>query len=382
MIYADYNATAPLRPEVLEAMQPYLLQEFGNPSSSHQAGRRARTAVETAREQAADFLHASVQEIFFTSGGTEADNWAVQSAAEEMLAKGKNHVITTAFEHPAVLETCRSLSRFGIEITYIHPDRDGRISSDAVKAAVTDRTGLVSVMYVNNEVGTIQPVEQIGAFCREKGILFHTDAVQAAGNLPMDMDRIKADLLSLSGHKLGAMKGTGLLYVRQGLRLPPFLHGGGQERKRRAGTENVPGIVGLGRALELTKQTLSEKEKRLSLLREELEKKILLIPGAQINGAGTKICSTINASFAGVEGEGIVLSLDRKGICISSGSACSSCGGEPSHVLTAMGLTKELAKSSVRISLGEEHTMEDIAVIARELAQAVEQFRQLFGMTI
>ncbi len=379
MIYADYAATTPLRPEVLEAMLPYLQNQFGNPSSSHRAGRGAKIAVETAREQAAKYLHASVQEIFFTGGGTESDNWALEAAAEEMLSKGKNHLVTTRFEHPAVLETCRHLTRWGIDVSYVTPEPDGRVTPEAVKAAVTNQTGLISVMYVNNEVGTIQPVAEIGTFCREKGILFHTDAVQAGGNLPIDVNRINADLLSLSGHKLGAPKGIGLLYVRQGLKLTPFLHGGGQEHGKRSGTENVPGIVGFGKALELVEETLPDKIKRISPLRDRLEQEILTIPGAKINGAGPRICSVCNVSFSGVEGEAVVLSLDRKGICVSSGSACSSCGGTPSHVLQSMGLTEELAKASVRVSLGEEHTIEDVFKISGELSRTVAQLKELFG---
>ena len=380
VIYADHAATTPLDPRVLEAMLPYLREQYGNPSGVYSVARAARRAVETAREQAAQALGAQVREIFFTGGGTESDNWALAGCMELLRAEGKRHLITTNIEHPAVLETCRWLEQHGVSVTRLPADEDGYVTAGQVAAAIREDTGLVSVMYANNEIGTIQPVAEIGAACRERGVLFHTDAVQAAGNVEIDLASLPVDLLSLSGHKLYGPKGVGLLFVRDGLRPAPFLHGGEQERGRRAGTENVAGIVGLGRALELAAEDIPGRIAAVEPLRDLLLERLAEIPATRINGGlRPRLCGNCNASFAGVEGETLLLSLDLKGICASSGSACTTGAPEASHVLQAIGLPPELARGSLRLTLSEHNTREEVEIIARTVAETVEHLRAMTG---
>jgi cysteine desulfurase len=363
-IYLDHAATTPLHPDVLEAMLPYLREHHGNPSSIHGSGRRARLGLDEARERVARLLGAKPREIVFTGGGTEADNLAVKGAAWAASARGRR-VVTSSVEHKAVLHSCAVLERFGFEVTYLPVDRYGRVDPADVAAAISEHTTLVSVMYANNEVGTIQPIRQIGAICRERKVVFHVDAVQAAAFLPLDVDELQVDLLSLGGHKLYGPKGVGALFVRQGTALLPQLSGGSQERQRRAGTENVAGIVGFARALELAQADADAREaenERLANLRDTLIAGIAAIPGVTLTGSPANRLPN-NASFVvdGVEGGDLVAALDLEGIEASTGSACTTGSSEPSHVLLAMGIEPQLAHGSLRLTAGRGTTADEVA---------------------
>lgn len=347
--YLDYAATTPTDPEVLAAMMPYFTEVFGNPSSVYSFAVRSRKAIDTARGQVAQALNAGPDEIFFTGSGTEADNWALKGTMERLRSKG-DHLITTKIEHHAILHTAEYLEKVeGVRVTYLPVDPDGRVRMEDLEAAMTDKTVLVSVMFANNEVGTIQPIGEIGALCRQRGVLFHTDAVQAAAQLDIDVKALNIDMLSLSAHKMYGPKGVGAFYLRKGLRLENFVHGGGQEKGRRASTENLAGIVGLGAAIERLKARLPEEKARLCALRDRLIDGVLSrIPDAKLNGArgDGRLPNNTNFSFIGIEGETLLLDLDSKGISASTGSACSSGSLEPSHVLLAMGLSHEMAHGS------------------------------------
>lgn len=377
-IYADNAATTRVTESVLSAMLPYFTEEYGNASAVCRLGQRAARAVLNARKAVADALGADVREIYFTSGGSESDNWAIKGAAALGERSGKRHIVTTAVEHHAVLRSCEALEARGFGVTYLPVDEYGRVTAAQVAAAVRDDTCLVSVMYANNEVGTIMPVREIGAVCRERGVLFHTDAVQAVGHIPIDVRTLGADMLSLSGHKLHAPKGIGALYVRSGVELPPFISGGSQERGRRAGTENVPAIVGLGQAMTDAAKDISERAERMTALRERLTEGLLGIPETRLNGHPTeRLAGNVNISFRGVEGESLLLMLDMNGVCASSGSACTSGSSEPSHVLLAMGVPKELAQGSLRLTFGDDATAEDIDRIIGAVKSSAERLRSM-----
>ncbi|MGI6790145.1 cysteine desulfurase NifS [Aminivibrio sp.] len=378
-VYLDYAATTFTAPEVVTAMTPFFTESFGNPSSIYSFSERNRKAIAKARQQVADVIGASADEIFFTSGGTEADNWALKGAAWRGRSKG-NHIITTKIEHHAVLHTAQFLQENGFDVTFLDVDAEGRVNLDDIRKAVTEKTILVSVMFANNEIGTIQPVAEIGAFCREKGILFHTDAVQAVAHVPIDVKAMNIDMLSLSAHKFYGPKGVGALYIRKGTRIENFMHGGGQEKGRRATTENVPGIVGLGAAIELTSGRMSESSPRIGKLRDMLIEGVMeSIPHAKLNGAPSseRLPNNANFSFIGIEGETLLLDLDSAGIYGSTGSACSSGSLDPSHVLMAIGLSHELAHGSLRLTLGEEITEEDIQYVLSTLPGIVKHRREM-----
>ncbi|GAV24299.1 cysteine desulfurase NifS [Carboxydothermus islandicus] len=378
-IYLDHGATTPLAREVLEEMMPYLTEKFGNPSSIHAFGREARKAIEDAREKVAKAINASDPgEIVFTGGGTEADNLAIKGIARAYKHKG-NHIITSAVEHHAVLDACLALQKEGFEVTVLPVDEYGMVSVEDVKKAITDKTILITIMHANNEVGTIQPIAEIGEIAREKGIYFHTDAVQTVGKIPVDVKELKVDLLSLSAHKIYGPKGVGALYVRKGLKLEPLANGGGQERKRRPGTENVAGIVGLGKAIELAVAEMPEESARLTKLRDKLIKGVLdKIPYVRLNGHPTKrLPHNANFSVEFVEGESMLLMLDMKGIAASSGSACTSGSLDPSHVLLAMGIPHEVAHGSLRLTLGKANTEEQIDYVLEVLPGIVERLREM-----
>lgn len=377
-IYMDHNATTPLREEVLEAMLPYLRDEFGNASSLHAYGIRARKAIEAAREQVAAALGAHPREIIFTGCGTEADNQAIKGVAFANRDKG-DHIITSRIEHKAVLETCEYMERRGFRVTYLPVDEYGVVSPDNVAQAITGRTILVSVMFANNEVGTIQPIAEIAQVCREKGVYFHTDAVQAVGKLPIDVERLGIDLLSLSAHKFYGPKGVGALYVRKGVKIEPLLHGGHQEWGLRAATENVAGIVGLGKALELRLGEMEIEAQRLTTLRERLYNGIVAqIAHVYLNGHPTqRLPGTLSVCFDYIEGEAIILGLDLEGVAVSSGSACTSATLEPSHVLLAMGVHPATAQGSIRFSLGRGNTEEDVDYVLKVLPPIIKRLREM-----
>ena len=377
-IYLDYAATTPTDRRVSEAMQPYFGEVFGNPSSLHSFGQEARSAVEAARARIASFLGATPAEIVFTSGGTESDNFAIKGVATANRKKG-DHIITSAIEHPAVLETCRFLEREGFRVTYLPVDGEGLVDPDAAAGAITDKTILISIMHANNEIGTIQPIAEIGRLARERDITFHTDAVQTFGHLPFTAADLNVDLLSASAHKLYGPKGVGILFIRRGTRIVPFMNGGEQEGGRRASTLNVPGIVGFGKAVELAGQELADEAARLSVLRDRLIRGLFeKLSGIRLNGHATRrLPNNINFSASGVEGEGMILSLDMLGIACSTGSACSSASVETSHVLTAIGLTKEFAHGSLRVSLGRTTKESDIDAFLETLPQVVGRLRAL-----
>jgi len=386
-VYLDHNATTPVEPEVLAAMLPYLSGEYGNASSIHDFGQKARSAVETAREQVAALIGARPQEIVFTSGGTEADNHAIfgivqalASAAHDAKdASPRKHVITTAIEHEAVLNTCQALEKRGVEVTYLPVDEQGLISAPALRQAIRKETVLITVMHANNELGTVQPLEEIGRIAADADIYFHTDAVQSAGKLPIDVNAARLDLLSLSGHKFYAPKGVGALYIRGGTRLQQLLYGGHHQRGFRPGTENVPAIVGLGQAAEIARKSLLQDATRVAALRDRLEQGLLAqIPQAQANGAkAPRTPNTTNILFPGIEGEALVIALDLKGLACSTGAACSSGAVEPSHVLTAIGLQPEQARSSLRFSLGRHTTPAEIDLALEMVPAAVQHLRNL-----
>ena len=377
-IYADNAATTKVAPEVVDAMLPYFTETYGNPSSIYNEGRTARVAVEKAREQVANAIGASPKEIYFTGSGSEADNWALRSTARALSKKG-NHIITSAVEHHAVLHTCQDLEKQGFEVTYLPVDKYGMVSPDDVKAAIKDTTIMISIMFANNEIGTIMPIAEIGKIAKEAGVVFHTDAVQAVGNVEIDVKAMNIDMLSLTAHKFHGPKGCGALYVRQGVKLMSFITGGAQERMRRAGTENVPGLVGLGKAIELATANIKEKQEKLIALRDRYIKKVLeTVPYSRLNGHPTeRLAGNANISFEYIEGEGLLLSLDMKGIAASSGSACTSGSLDPSHVLLAIGLKHEQAHGSLRTSFGEDTTVEDIDYMVDAIAEIVARLRSM-----
>lgn len=377
-IYFDHAATTPVRPEVLAKMLPYFTTHYGNPSGIYKAGRESRTAVEAARDQIAELIGCTNRELYFTGCGTEADNWAIRGAAYALRQKG-NHIITTAFEHHAVLHTCQQLEKEGFAVTYIEPDKEGIISPEKIRDAITDQTILITVMFANNEIGTVQPIAQIGAIAKEKGIVFHTDAVQAVGALPIDVKEMKIDMLSMSAHKFYGPKGVGALYIRNGLKPEIILHGGAQERSRRAGTENVPGIVGMAEALRLACRDMDETRLRLAEMRDYLITQVVeKIPYTKVNGHLTKrLPNNVNFSFHFIEGESLLLMLDLNGIAASSGSACTSGSLDPSHVLLSIGLPHEIAHGSLRVTLGEENTYEQIDYFVEKLTGIVEKLRAM-----
>jgi cysteine desulfurase len=376
-VYLDHSATTPVRPEVAEVMAKYLTQYFGNPSSIHSFGRVGKKALEEAREQVARLIGARPEEIVFTSGGTEADNLAIIGTALANRKKG-NHVIISSIEHHAVLDSGKYLEKLGFEVSYLPVDRDGLVRMEDVESALKPDTILISVMHVNNEVGTIQPIEEIGKLAKDRGVIFHSDAVQSVGKIPVDVNAFKVDLLSASAHKIYGPKGVGCLYIRKGTKIEPRLFGGGQERKRRPGTENLPGIVGFGKAAELALLEL-DQEQNLAYLRDRLIKGIMeRIPHVQLNGHPTKrVPGNVNVSIRYVEGESLLLNLDMKGIAASSGSACTSGSLDPSHVLLAMGLSHEIAHGSLRMTLGRDNTEEDIDYVLEVLPPIVERLRAM-----
>lgn len=377
-VYADNAATTKLSPAVLEAMMPYLTEEYGNPSSLYRFGNHAKRAIEQARKEVADVLGAEPFEILFTGGGTEADNW-VKEIMRSLKAKGKNHFITSAVEHHALLHSAQRLQKEGFEVTFIPVDREGQIDPEQVRAAIRPETGLVSIMFANNEIGTIYPIKEIGAICRQAGVLFHTDAVQAAGHLPINVKEMNIDLLSLSAHKFHGPKGVGAFYCRRGIPLPSLIDGGAQERSKRAGTENVAGIVGLGAALRLANEEMSETSARVSTMRDRLIDGILqTVPMCRLNGPRhNRLPGNCNISFLGIEGESLLLRLDLAGIAASSGSACASSSLDPSHVLLAIGLPHEVAHGSVRLSLSDYNTEEDVDYILEKLPEIVSTLRSM-----
>ena len=377
-VYLDNAATTALSPKVLEKMMPYLTDIYGNASSPHSFGQTARIGVEHAREQVARAINADPSEIVFTGCGTESDNTVLFGVAERYAKKG-DHIITTNVEHHAILHSCAALEKKGIKVTYLPVDKDGLVTPEQVRAAITDKTILVSVMFANNEVGTIMPIPEIAAVCHEKGVLFHTDAVQAAGHIPIDVKAMGIDMLSISGHKFHGPKGVGVLYERKGIRLPSYIIGGEQEKGRRAGTENVAGIVGLGEALELAVTNMSETSARMTRMRDRLIEGIeATIPEVKLNGHRTKrLPNNVNFSIKYIEGESILLMLDMAGIAASSGSACTSGSLDPSHVLLALGLTHEVAHGSVRMTLGDDTTDEDIDYVLETLPKVAHRLRAM-----
>ncbi|MFR2839134.1 MAG: cysteine desulfurase NifS [Zhenhengia sp.] len=377
-IYLDHAATTPVKPEVLDAMMPYFTQSFGNPSSIYQVAQINKKAIDDARETIAKHLGANTNEIFFTSGGTEADNWAIKGIVEANKNKG-NHIITTKIEHHAVLHTCEYLEKQGFEVTYLDVNEEGVIDLEALKAAIKDTTILISIMYANNEVGTIMPIKEIGAIAKEHGIAFHTDAVQAIGQVCIDVKEQNIDALSLSGHKIYGPKGIGVLYIRRGLRITNLIHGGAQERGRRAGTENVPAIVGIAKAMELAYTDFEAKNERIKGLRDKLMNGILeSIPYSKLNGSSTnRLVNNVNIGFEFVEGESLLLLLDMNGVAASSGSACTSGSLDPSHVLLALGLPHEKAHGSLRLTLGEGTTEQEVDYVLEKLPAIVQRMRDM-----
>ena len=379
-VYLDFNATTPVEPEVLDAMLPYFSGEFANAASIHTPGQRARAAVETAREQVAALIGARPQEIVFTSGGTESDNHAIFGVVTSSTSLTSHpHIITTAIEHEAVLNTCQALEKQGVCVTYLPTNREGQIDVEDLRRAIRKETVLVTIMHANNELGTLQPLDEIGRIAAEADLHFHTDAVQSAGKLPIDVNVLRVDLLSISGHKLYAPKGIGALYVRGGTRLRQLLYGGHHQRGFRPGTENVAGIVGLGKAAEIARKSLAEDAHRVSVLRDKLQQGLLQrVPQSRVNGGGTpRTPNTTNLVFPGVEGEALLIALDLKGLACSTGAACSSGAVEPSHVLTAIGLPPEEARASLRFSLGRHTTSADIDFALNVVPAAVAQLREL-----
>lgn len=377
-IYADNAATTQMSQRVLEAMLPHLMGEYGNPSSIYGLGRSARMAVETAREQAAAVLGCLPGEIYFTSCGSESDNWAIKGVAEKMAGKGKKHIITSAFEHHAVLHTCKHLEKLGWQVTYLPVGSEGIVNPADVESAIREDTALVTIMYANNEIGTVQPIPEIGAVCKAHGVYFHTDAVQAVGHVAINVKEQNIDLLSLSGHKIHAPKGIGILYMKNGIGLPNFIDGGGQERNKRAGTENVASIVGLGKALEEANFQMGPRNSRVLAMRDKLIDGLLAIPRTRLNGSREhRLPGNVNISFEGVEGESLLLMLDLKGICASSGSACTSGSLDPSHVLLALGLPHEIAHGSLRLSINEWNTPEDIDYILQVVPEIITKLRAM-----
>ena len=378
LIYLDNAATTKTAPEVVEAMLPYFTEHFGNPSSVYGFAAANKEVITRQREIIADTLGAKSNEIYFTAGGSESDNWALIATAEAYASKGK-HLITSKIEHHAILHTCEYLEKKGCEVTYLDVDENGIVDLEQLKSAIREDTILISIMYANNEIGTIQPIREIGAIAHEHGILFHTDAVQAFGQVPINVDEDQIDMLSASGHKLNGPKGIGFLYIRKGVKIRSFIHGGAQERRRRAGTENVPGIVGFGKAVERAVSTMEARTKKERELRDYLIERIEKeIPYCRLNGDRTKrLPNNVNFSFRFIEGESLLIMLDMKGICASSGSACTSGSLDPSHVLLAIGLPHEIAHGSLRMTLSEETTKEDLDYVVENLKEIVGNLRSM-----
>ena len=377
MIYADNSATTRTKPEVLDKMLPYFTEHYGNPSSLYAFAYDAKRAVENAREEVAKVIGARGKEIFFTSCGSESDNWVLRGVTSKLRDKG-NHIITSCIEHPAIMETCKQLEKSGVRVTYLPVDEYGSVSVDDLKAAICDETILISIMTANNEIGTIQPIREIGAIAKEKEIFFHTDAVQAYGHIPINVDEMNIDFLSLSGHKIGAPKGIGALYIRSGIRIDNLIYGGGQEKRRRAGTENVPYIVALGEAARLANEHMSENIARLTKMRDALIERVLKIPYTRLTGHPTNrlpgLCSIV---IEGIEGEALLLNMFNEGICASSGSACSSGSLDPSHVLLSIGLPHHIAHGSLRLSLGEDNAVGDEIKIAEAVEKVAAKLRAM-----
>lgn len=378
VIYLDNAATTKVRPEVAEAMLPYFTEYYGNPSSVYDFSSPAKQAVHNAREIIAGSIGAQAREIYFTGCGTEADNWAIKATADAYQDKG-NHIITSKIEHHAVLHTCQYLEKQGFEVTYLDVDENGVVKLEELKKAIRPTTILISVMFANNEIGTIQPIAQIGEMAKEHGILFHTDAVQAYGHLPIDVDKLHIDMMSASGHKINGPKGVGFLYIRTGVKIRSFMHGGAQERKRRAGTENVPGIVGFGKAAQIAMETMEERAGHETELRDYLMERVMEeIPYTRINGDRTnRLPNNANFAFQFIEGESLLIMLDGKGICGSSGSACTSGSLDPSHVLLAIGLPHEIAHGSLRLTMSEENTREEMDFVVESIKEIVKRLRNM-----
>ncbi|CEH35323.1 cysteine desulfurase NifS [Romboutsia lituseburensis] len=378
-LYMDYSATTPVKKEVLDAMMPYLTDYFGNASSFHTFGREAKNALDKAREQVANLVNAKPSEIYFTAGGTESDNWALEGVAFAHREKG-NHIITSKIEHHGILHTCEYLEKHhGFEVTYLDVDSEGKVSLEQLEAAIKDNTILISIMFANNEIGTVQPIAEIAKIAKKHKVLFHTDAVQAAGNIPIDVKELDVDLMSMSSHKIYGPKGIGALYIKTGTKLHTFVHGGAQERRRRAGTENIPSIVGYGKAAEIAKSNMENHVKNLTELRAKLINQILeKIPYTRVNGSlDDRLPGNVNFSFEFIEGEGILLLLDMLGIAASSGSACTSGSLDPSHVLMAIGLPHEIAHGSLRLTIGDFTTEDDIDYIIEHLPAVIERLRSM-----
>ena len=377
-IYMDNGATTRVTEPVFEAMKPYFCEIYGNPSSAHNFGYVSRHAIDAAREQVAKAINADVNEIYFTGCGTESDNWAVRGAAYENVKKGR-HIITTAIEHHAILHTCAQLEKEGFEVTYLPVDEYGFVTPEQLEAAIRPDTTLVSIMTANNEIGTIEPIAELAAVCKKRGVLFHTDAVQAIGSVKIDVKAMGIDMLSMSGHKFHAPKGIGVLYIRKGVRLQQFMNGGAQERNRRAGTENLASIVGIGKAIEIATADIDAHNKKLSAIRDHMIERILKeIPYTRLNGhPTTRLPGNVNVCFRFIEGESLLMLLDAKGIAGSSGSACTSGSLDPSHVLLAIGLPHEIAHGSLRLSLSEENTMEEADYVVDALVEIVSRLRSM-----
>lgn len=377
-VYADNAATTKVTKEVLDAMLPYFTEDYGNASSIYSMGRNAKKAVELARETVAKNIGAETSEIYFTSGGSEADNWAIRGVCDKLSAKGKKHIITSVFEHHAVLHTCQALEKMGFEVTYIPIDEKGLVNPQDIENALRDDTAIVSIMFANNEIGTIQPIKEIAEICHKKNVIFHTDAVQAVGHVEIDVKELGVDMLSISGHKIHAQKGIGALYVRKGIVIPNLIFGGAQERNKRAGTENVPAIVGFAKAMESACADIPAKTEKVTKMRNRLIDGILKIPRTRLNGDRDKrLCGNSNTSIEGIEGESLLLMLDINGICASSGSACTSGSLDPSHVLMALGLKHEVAHGSLRLSIDENTTDEDIDYILEVIPKVVQRLRDM-----
>ena len=378
IIYMDNAATTAVSQEALETMLPFFRENFGNPSTIYSVGRNAKKELEIARERVAKALGASSKEIFFTSCGTESDNWAIKGAAFQGLKKGKNHIITSKIEHHAVLHTAQYLEKKGFDVTYLDVDSQGLVNPKDVENAITERTALVTIMYANNEIGTIEPIEEIGKICKDKGVLFHTDVVQAVGHVPIDVQKQNIDMLSLSAHKFHGPKGIGALYIRKGVHIETFMEGGAQERGKRAGTENTAEIAALGKAIETACNEIKEKNSKLIKKRDKLITELLKIERSRLNGHREKrLPGNVNISFEGIEGESLLLLLDMAGICASSGSACTSGSLDPSHVLLAIGLPHEIAHGSLRLSLDESNTDEEIDFVIKKVSEAVKRLRDM-----
>lgn len=377
-VYMDYAATTYTKPEVLEDMIPYFTEFYGNPSSIYSISRETKKAIDKARNRIAKAINADPAEIYFTGGGSEADNWAIKGIALANKNKG-NHIITTKIEHHAVLHTCEYLEKQGFEVTYLDVDEEGLIRLEELKNAIKSSTILVTIMTANNEIGTVQPIKEIGAICKERKVFFHTDAVQAIGHIDMDVKNMDIDALSLSGHKIYGPKGVGVLYLRKGIKIHNLVHGGAQERNRRAGTENVAGIVGLGKAIELAMENLTEEKERLTYLRDKLIKGLLEIPYSKLNGSvgDKRLPGNVNISFEFIEGESVLLMLDAKGICASSGSACTSGSLDPSHVLLSIGLPHEVAHGSLRLTMGAKTTEEEVDYVIETVPAIVQRLRDM-----